>query len=819
MKNNIESDFPPFGNPKSESASAQLGIKDQLKPIIAQEINNGLYKNAIEEKAWDFTVEREYQSNKKKKRHRPFAAARKSDALREQDCVKKVRERFAEDVNSIAVAAGLGKIYDPRDYATMGVNAPSTKKLGPKQHALEVKGIPTKDGIDNEAAQTVFEMSMIEQAHQDRSRHLDQVQFHWQNVSSKSPPHLDAGKLAVDAELHIARMANDIRRDLDHLALEQERERSRANLVSQRQWKISTSASASAAAKLRSAELAKTADAYIAELDERDTAVTANLAKLESFALEYGANQVAMAIVEFELNTRALGIEREIQPSAKIGCQAKRINMVKAGILERPKADRQSDPQLAETALPAIAEKNVAHQVGSPALPQNTSALHASGSIVTEAEISRTTERDIKTDVEPTVVAQSMIVTTYPTMPINSWPDPQHNELQADDRANVFPGRISYRIDESDQTRLQAVDDIMAILPAQMQPSVEPLLDTLQDLPSPISEPSASLIDAKLHPLSSAPGVGLSMVDYSSGGNPAADSVHELVRVQQNAKKDNSAGNRLSELEEKSQERTAPPDEQNHLPTLTPNGAAVISDATRKSVDPMIDELRMPQAPRDTLIPTETIKATFPPAPKPAAAVLPSHLIKEWDQLGLNELETFDKIEMAGYSLVSINGVVSFARPEAVTEIERLCLSAFPKSAKALFVRHEADRAAKTDLLNTPPASTATSPFKLSDFRSKDVPTISTRKDSEQKDSGKLSATMVATAQSTVDGHDSLIHRFENAQNDKERYEVAALIRADKIALERLVLRNDPNWGTVDRQYKNRQQIAGALRRDEGLGG
>ncbi|MCO4091931.1 MAG: SPOR domain-containing protein [Sphingorhabdus sp.] len=26
MKNNIESDFPPFGNPKSESASPQLGI-------------------------------------------------------------------------------------------------------------------------------------------------------------------------------------------------------------------------------------------------------------------------------------------------------------------------------------------------------------------------------------------------------------------------------------------------------------------------------------------------------------------------------------------------------------------------------------------------------------------------------------------------------------------------------------------------------------------------------------------------------------------------------------------------------------------------
>jgi len=30
MKNNIESDFPPFGNPKSESASAQLGMNRAL---------------------------------------------------------------------------------------------------------------------------------------------------------------------------------------------------------------------------------------------------------------------------------------------------------------------------------------------------------------------------------------------------------------------------------------------------------------------------------------------------------------------------------------------------------------------------------------------------------------------------------------------------------------------------------------------------------------------------------------------------------------------------------------------------------------------
>jgi DNA invertase Pin-like site-specific DNA recombinase len=39
MKNNIESDFPPFGNPKSESASPQLGIKRLLADIEGGKID------------------------------------------------------------------------------------------------------------------------------------------------------------------------------------------------------------------------------------------------------------------------------------------------------------------------------------------------------------------------------------------------------------------------------------------------------------------------------------------------------------------------------------------------------------------------------------------------------------------------------------------------------------------------------------------------------------------------------------------------------------------------------------------------------------
>ena len=77
----------------------------------------------------------------------------------------------------------------------------------------------------------------------------------------------------------------------------------------------------------------------------------------------------------------------------------------------------------------------------------------------------------------------------------------------------------------------------------------------------------------------------------------------------------------------------------------------------------------------------------------------------------------------------------------------------------------------------------------------------------------------VETLKPATDEHDTLIHRFETARDDKERRIVAVLIRADKIALERMVLRNDPDWITVDRQYKNQQQIARGMGGLGGIGG
>ena len=70
---------------------------------------------------------------------------------------------------------------------------------------------------------------------------------------------------------------------------------------------------------------------------------------------------------------------------------------------------------------------------------------------------------------------------------------------------------------------------------------------------------------------------------------------------------------------------------------------------------------------------------------------------------------------------------------------------------------------------------------------------------------------LAETLKPTTDEHDALIHRFETARDDKDRRIVAVLIRADKIALERMVLRKDPDWIAVERQYKNQQQMAGGV--------
>ena len=861
-----------------------INVKDHLKPIIAKDIANEVYKKEIDEEAWDFTVKREYQSNKKKKTHRPFAAAHKSDALRSKDYVKTVRERFAEDVNSIAVAAGMSKIYDPRDYAAMGVNAPATKKLGQKQHALEVKGVATKVGIDNETVQTDFEMSMIERAHQDTSRHLDEVQFYWQSVSHKSPPQLDAAKLAVDTEMDKARMANDIRRDLDYLALEQERERSRANLVSQRQWKISKSASASAADVLRSAELEKAADAYIAKLDQQDKALTGNIAELEIFAAAFGAKQLERAIAEFGLKMDALGLERHGQPSADKSLPAKRSIIVKAGILERLKDYRPPAPELDETVLPSTAIENVVQQAGAPLLPPTPEAPPADVSVVAIADITATSIP--VADMEPVEVARAITAKTVPPLPTYVDSDRKDNTPRTGDCANILPCVTLKQIDDGDLIGVQSPDatkDVSANLPAQVQPDVEALLEPAHDLPLPTSEPPASLIDLGFDPSGGTSAMQRPTIDDTTGDKLAADSVHQPVDKPQNAVTDRPEGNRMSVLVENSAAPSDLTDQQGFSPAQKPNGPTVIHDRIEQSVglvDQMSgrrdaasgavnsktqhvkDETRTssgvvnnPDAGNNVDRPiiasdskntdTKSLPAiTQAPANQTHHMQLPTQISSAEDDL--DPVTAYKVLWM--YRDIDFKAQKSPMQPENRLHDKAM---AHPQSnellsALARRIGNKGDAAkvaivpsAKLDkpLTQVPQslpgtdniveqssaepesrvalARTVPSSVKSLDDPDKSVAAQPSIKDGAIKDNSKFDSAQarVAIPPPRADEHESLIHRFLTARDDKERRIAAGLIRADKTALERMAQHNDPRWIAFDRQFRIQQHTAG---RDRG---
>lgn len=333
-------------------------VKASFRPRIAAEMKQGRFRAEVRRGAWDFTVERTYQANKKKKTHRPFGATHKSEALRDRGFVMKVRVGFAEDVNEVACKAGLSEIYDPRDYAAMGINGPRSEKLGSKKHGMETKGVATSVGIENEVAQAAFEERVIEQAYLDSCRHIDEIQLHWQNVARQAPAGMSNERQAVEYELAKARQAIEIRRELDLLALERERERSRARLVSQRQWLASNKGSS--AARARSEDLARSADEHIATLDGRDADLVVSIAELEAIATGHDVEQVARAVLDFERTAARFEVERSSSSSsAGTPVSARRNIMIKRGSLQREPDQTASGykvhPSLADIAEPTQA--------------------------------------------------------------------------------------------------------------------------------------------------------------------------------------------------------------------------------------------------------------------------------------------------------------------------------------------------------------------------------------------------------------------------------------------------------------------------------
>ncbi|PZU14967.1 MAG: hypothetical protein DI591_11120 [Citromicrobium sp.] len=310
-----------------------VNVKPQFLDAIKAEIATGRYCDDVRARAWDFTVQRTYVSNKCKKTHRPFRAPQKSAEVRHKHFVRKIRQAFAEDVNAIASNADLGALYDPRRYAEMGISAPATAKLGQKKSAMEKKGTPTQTGIDNETLQAAFQIHLIEQEHQNRCNQIAQLELHWQQIAPPLIGNGEHGRRLVEEELAAAKQAGEVRRNLDLLAVERERERSRATLVSECQKRA-----AKAGRKFSnkgSVPLAEAADRYLASLDARDVALMATVSELERFAAAHGPDTAKVALNEFERELAHNEVDRTRTGQAVLSSPPRRSIITKRGQLNR----------------------------------------------------------------------------------------------------------------------------------------------------------------------------------------------------------------------------------------------------------------------------------------------------------------------------------------------------------------------------------------------------------------------------------------------------------------------------------------------------
>lgn len=213
---------------------------------------------------WDFTVIRYYRNGRKQ--HSPFRA-HKVEAVNHRDFPKKLRADYAGLVNTVAQDAGLLVRFDPRTYAQMGVLKPAGAKLHQDAHKLEVRGIPTLVGIENEALQAEHDRNEI---HRRYDKELDGLTGLWRQLQlvEVDEPALMLEKLRLIERLGAETAKIETRRSIELLRHEQNRERSRPQMVLDRQSRAASQLDTKSAKQAR--QWAEQANAHLHALREKD---------------------------------------------------------------------------------------------------------------------------------------------------------------------------------------------------------------------------------------------------------------------------------------------------------------------------------------------------------------------------------------------------------------------------------------------------------------------------------------------------------------------------------------------------------------------
>lgn len=193
-----------------------------VNPKIVGDIRKALRKGDFKDQVgqWDFAVTREYRSSSGNLlKHRPFRQNKQRDAHK-VGLAKRVRQWVETDVNAVANRHGLKAIYDCRTYKEMGVAKVPDVTLGPREHALVKRGIPTRKSTINENRHAAAHMRLVHQKYLRELQNVDDLEAQLMSILTAADPSGKATKTKV----------KETKKELDRLRAYANAERERALL-------------------------------------------------------------------------------------------------------------------------------------------------------------------------------------------------------------------------------------------------------------------------------------------------------------------------------------------------------------------------------------------------------------------------------------------------------------------------------------------------------------------------------------------------------------------------------------------------------------
>jgi hypothetical protein len=852
-------------------------VAETFKADIWNEIANGQIKKG----EWDFTVQRHYLNIRSWKIHYPFRAEKSREITKGKDWKARFRRKYAAIVNGVsAKTGGNGAVYDPRSYDDRNVDITPSKHLG-QLHGLEVAGIPTLIGLSNEANQASDERRAILARHEAEMARLVSLEAKLDQYRPGGTVSSAASKWAIHPLNNIAdaKRAAEATLAMDLWSLETARERSRATLVRDRQKRASQKGKLRE--RQQREDLAVAAEQHLATLDRQDSPMQFVINSVQR-EIQSAPEVTAVSIERTAENCGAISRLFPVNSSESIATLPERrvplhlpSHLAIAAEFDNGSPTYKTINNVTQQRPFVEPIPSQAGQTPLCAAQESSSPIHDTAKsnaqmllIVpplngpAEPVVGATTHNGVMARPLPTLIVPPLLeIPTAPPLKGPAQPVVRamaHNAVMARPLpAFIVPPLLEIPILPPLNDPAQPVVHAKAHNAVMARPFptliVPPLLENADSHRLGSVEPDQLDISVERKCEGHGPAAGVGPLDNTSETQmasegeiihikPANSTLHEPVSNPQYAQTKTPESIRVSLLVENSAAPSAPINQPN-VYAPTPGRPQVTNDAIMGSSDKTVPN----SDPRDS----NTIKNIV----QPIAASLPeaadARKCSLMPQASKNHINFAKAPEQISSGKVLTNGGVApkGAAPsnsklspleaeergpqnQTETDLTRQPGKAVIPSAQSKPTHGAmagpddliANKLPEAEAMVSPSqdrANAANHPDEPSGI-AKGLPdknSGATGQFDKDASSGKdASPDAVAVAMRQPEPHDLLIRSFETAGTDDERRRAAGPIRADKVALARMVERENADWIAVDKQFQLQQQQMAAMK-GRGIGG